>query len=89
MLDYTKRHCFIGFITYRGITLREKFARQLCWSFSMTKNWLLTIRTKMRDGTEKVSRSPMISESDISHSEAMEVAISQFGAERVISITEK
>jgi len=55
----------------------------------MTKNWILTIRTKMRDGTEKVSRSPMISESDISHSEAMEVAISQFGAERVISITEK
>ena len=55
----------------------------------MTKNWLLTISTKMRDGTEKVSQSPMISENDISYSEAMEVAISQFGAERVISITEK
>lgn len=56
----------------------------------MTKNWLLTIRTKLRDGTEKVSRSPMLSlDGDISHAEAMEVAVSQFGAERVISVTEK
>lgn len=55
----------------------------------MTKNWLLTIRTRLRDGTEKVSRSPMLSlDGHISHAEAMEVAVSQFGAERVIKATE-
>lgn len=55
----------------------------------MTKNWLLTIRTKLRDGTEKVSRSPMLCDTDISRDEAMLVAVSQFGAERIINIEEK
>jgi len=53
------------------------------------KNWIITVSTRLRDGTEKVSRSPMLSlDGDISHAEAMEVAVSQFGAERVMKVTE-
>lgn len=56
----------------------------------MTKNWILTIRTKLRDGGEKVSRSPMLClDSEISRDEAMEVAVSQFGKDRIISIEAK
>jgi len=54
----------------------------------MSKNWLLTIRTKLRNGAYKISTSSMLCEYEISHDEAMEVAVSQFGAERVIKITE-
>ena len=51
----------------------------------MTNNWLLTIRTG-----DKVSTSPMLCLGGaISHAEAMEVAVSQFGKERVISIIDK
>jgi len=53
------------------------------------KNWIITVSTRLRDGTEKISRSPMLClDSEISHAEAMEVAVSQFGCERVIKITE-
>jgi len=55
----------------------------------MSKNWLLSIRTKLRNGTYKISASPMLCEYEISNNEAMEVAVSQFGAERVISVIAK
>lgn len=55
----------------------------------MSKNWMLTIRTKLRDGTEKISTSPMLCEHEISYREAMVVAASQFGFERVISVIAK
>ena len=55
----------------------------------VSKNWLLTIRTKLRDGTDKISRSPMISDHDISAAEALKIAADMFGADRVISVTEK
>lgn len=54
----------------------------------MSKNWLLTIRTRLRDGTDKISRSPMISDHDISVEEALKIAHDMFGVERVIKITE-
>jgi len=48
----------------------------------MTKNWLITIRTG-----DKVSTSPMLClEQEISHSEAMAIVASQFGAARVIEV---
>lgn len=50
----------------------------------MTNKWLLTIRTG-----DKISISPMLCEAPISYGDAMTVAVSQFGAERVISVTEK
>lgn len=55
----------------------------------MTKNWLLTIRTNLRDGSEKISRSPMICDEPITQDEAMAVAASQFGEDRVLSVEEK
>jgi len=55
----------------------------------VSKNWLLTIRTKLRDGTDKISRSPMIAEHDISAEEALKIAVDMFGVERVISVTQK
>lgn len=55
----------------------------------MSKNWLLTIRTRLRDGTDKISRSPMIAETELGHAEALKVAVDMFGADRVISVTGK
>jgi len=56
----------------------------------VSKNWLLTICTKLRDGTDKISRSPMLSlDGDIDHTEALKIAADMFGADRVISVTEK
>jgi hypothetical protein len=55
----------------------------------MSKNWLLTIRTKLRDGTDKISSSPMIAETELIYQEALKIAVDMFGADRVISVTEK
>lgn len=55
----------------------------------MTRYWLLTIRTIQRDGSEKISRSAMLCSEPIDHPEALEIAYSQFGASRIISVDPK
>ncbi len=50
----------------------------------MTTKWLLTIRTG-----DKVSTSPMLCTEPISYEDALAVAVSQFGADRVISVHAK
>ena len=49
-----------------------------------TNKWLLTIRTG-----DKISTSPMLCDVPISYDDAMAVAVSQFGADRVISVIGK
>ena len=55
----------------------------------MTRYWLLTIRTRLRDGSEKTSRSAMLCSDPIDYQAALEIASSQFGARRVIGVDPK
>ena len=54
----------------------------------MTRYWLLTIRTRLRCGAEKTSRSAMLCSEPIDYPEALEIATSQFVAHCAIEITE-